>query len=109
MKWIKEVIVDIVVTIAILLAVNLDVQWLGVVVISYSVLMLVLKVIVLFTGGSPLQKKQVSLTAPPGFIYFLYALNIVILLVYQWWITASIWAMIWIFSWLALKKFKIKK
>jgi hypothetical protein len=77
LKWIKEVVVDIVVTIAILLAVNLSVQWLEIVVISYSILMLFLKVIVLFTGGSPVQKKQVSMSAPPGFIYFLYAVNII--------------------------------
>lgn len=104
MKWIKTVIVDIVVTIVILLAVNLEIEWLRIVVIAYTILILLLKLIVYFSGGSPLKKKGNLSEAPGWFIHMLYAINVIVLLLYQWWIIAALWVVIWLFSWLIQKK-----
>ena len=102
MKWIKEVIVDIGITLAIILAVLSTVTWLKYVILFYSLLMLFLKGVTL-TNRSILKRIKRS-DAPPWIFHVLYGINVVVLLVFQWWLIAIIWMGVWGLSYMALRK-----
>jgi hypothetical protein len=112
MKWIKNVIVDIVVSGVIVAAVLLKIEWLTIVVIAYTVLMLVLKLLSVISD--PFMKsvktgKTTTVEAPLWFISSLYAFNVLVLLAFAWYYTAAQWVLIWLFSWIVFKKGKSKK
>jgi hypothetical protein len=107
MKWMKNVIVDIFVSGVIVAAVLLKIEWLTIVVIAYTILMLVLKLMAVVSD--PFMKsvktgKAATVEAPLWFISVLYAFNVLVLMAFGWYYTATQWVLIWLFSWIAFKK-----
>jgi len=100
MKWINDVLLDLIVTISILIGVIFNIQWLIYIIIGYTILMLIAKSLVLF-GGSFLQlMKKTSTNAPLWFSHLLYAANVVALLVTGHYYTGGMWILIWLFSYI---------
>lgn len=106
MKWIKEIIVDILVTIVIILAAIWHHHWLNLVIVIYTPVMLFMKAIVLFSGSFNQLMKKTQTSAPQWFVHFLYVINVVVLLIIQWWITGAEWIIIWLLSYLTHRKIK---
>jgi hypothetical protein len=104
MKWIKHMIADIIVTAYIIIAVNVNLEWIKIVLIVYTIPILLLKTVIYFGGSSFLTKKHSSKKAPEWIIHLLYGINVFVLLIYQWWFVGMLWIIIWLFSWLFQKK-----
>ncbi len=103
MGWLKNVVVDIAVTVVIALAVTGSERWILMVAYGYSVLMLILKLIY-FRGPSFQRKaKKQKDAAPAWFIYALYAINAGLFAAYGHWIFAGIWIVIGVLSYIAQK------
>lgn len=85
MTWIKDVIVDILVTLFIGAAVWLGDIWMWWVIAVYSALLLIAKGVVL-TGDGFLNRTHKSQKAPDWFLHVLYAANIILLMIAGWWI-----------------------
>lgn len=113
MKWLKSVIVDIVVSIVIVIAVLTKIKWLSIVVIAYTILMLVLKFLAVISEQFMKSVKPgKSVEVPLWFTSSLYAFNIFVLLGFGLYLTAAQWALIWLFSYMAFKrsqKAKVKR
>lgn len=106
MNWLKEVIVDLIVTLFIIIGVFLKTSWMWWVILGYTGIMVLAKIVVL-AGDSSLQLIRKSQTsAPDWFSHLLYAVNSVSLLYANWWIAAGGWIFIWVFSYLARRKLK---
>ncbi len=102
MKWLKEVVVDVAVTAAIILAVLSPSSWLRYVILGYSLLMLFLKAATL-SNEAVLKRLKKSQT-PVWVFHILYAVNVIVLSVFHWWLVAAIWVGIWGLSFLAQRK-----
>lgn len=108
MGWIKDVLVDLIVTLFIIAAVFLDVSWMRWVVSGYTAVLLLAKVIVL-AGDDALQLiRKTKTDAPDWFNHLLYAVNTIILLYAQWWYIAGGWMLIWLLSYLSQRKLQAK-
>jgi len=99
MNWIKEVVVDLIVTMVILVAVLTNLHWLGLIVIGYTLLMLLLKGIVALNHSLIGALKPRKSEAPEWVTHLLYGVNSLLLLAFGWWITGVQWVAIWILSW----------
>lgn len=107
MKWLKEIFVDIIVTISIIMAVFINIEWIEWVIIGYTAVLLLAKIIVL-AGDSSLQLiRKTRTTAPVWFLHLLYGINTGVLLSAQWWFVAGAWILIWLLSYIAQQKLKI--
>ena len=95
MTWIKDVLVDLAVTVLIVVAVTQDAVWARWVVLVYTPLMIVLKGVVLL-GGSLLTPKDGGV--PPWFFHLLFATNVFVAAFDQWWAVAAGWLVIWALS-----------
>lgn len=104
MKWFREVLLDVAVTVIIILAVTLKISALKYIVFFYTVLMLLLKAIVFFDDSFLQLIKHRRSQAPIWFIHLLYGTNVLILGICGWWITSAQWAVIWLLSWLSQQK-----
>lgn len=108
MYWIKEVFVDVVVSVFIIVAVLLEFPWMRWIITGYTLLLLLAKIIVL-VGDSTLQLiRKTKTNAPDWFSHLLYALNTVVLLYAQWWYLAGAWILIWLLSLRAQQKLKAR-
>ena len=102
MPWIKNILIDLSVTVLIVLATGFDQVWAGWIVIVYTPVMLVLKFGAFF-GGSFLPQFRRSDADVPSWVYHgLYAINVALLLTLDWWdtvavewVTALEWVLIW--------------
>lgn len=100
MTWLKNVVVDIAVTLVIILTTH-DVlpagaEW---IVYVYTPFMLALKLISLSSGIKQVNQQQKSDDKPPVWLFHaLYAINVAVLLYSQWWWTGAQWALIWAIS-----------
>lgn len=103
MHWLKDVIVDICVTVFIAAAFWLADPWMWWVIAIYTGLLLIAKSIVL-TGDGFLSRSQKSQQAPEWFLHLLYAVNVVLLGLAGWWYLMAAWCLIWLFSFLGLRK-----
>ncbi|MFQ5571340.1 MAG: hypothetical protein ACE5G0_16815 [Rhodothermales bacterium] len=98
MGWIKNVLVDVAVTLLIVLATTLDLVWAQWIVLIYTPFMVILK-IVAFLGSKTLgHLKQKASGVPTWFYHVLYAVNVLVSAVDQWWLVAGGWALIWLLS-----------
>lgn len=104
MSWFKEIILDVLVTVFILIAVITEARWMQYILIGYSVLMLVVKVFVYLNDNYLKLIKKKNQTAPVSVIYQLYGINVAILILYDWWVTAVMWLLIGLLSYLTHKK-----
>ena len=101
MEWIKQALIDIAVTVLIVLAATMELGWARWIVLVYTPLMLILK-IVAFLGSRALgQLKQKSDGVPPWFYHVLYAVNVLVSAgaaftgARPWWLIAGGWMLIW--------------
>ena len=98
MGWIKNTLVDVAVTVLIVLAVTMNLEWARWGVLIYTPLMVILK-IVAFVGSQSLgQLKPKGDGVPVWFYHALYGVNVLMTVVDRWWIVAGGWALIWILS-----------
>ena len=99
MAWLKNVVVDIVVTILIVLVTsNVLPAWADWIVLVYTPFIFLVKAVALFSGVSKIKQKKPEEEPPEWFLHTLYAINVAALLYAQWWIFAGIWAITWLFS-----------
>lgn len=109
MSWIKEVLVDIVVTVFIIAALVMDATWMHWVVVGYTGVLVLAKILVL-AGDDALQLiRKTQGEAPDWFPQLLYAINAGALLYFRQWYLAAGWLLIWLLSYRALRKFRGKK
>lgn len=109
MSWIKDVLVDLIVTAFIIASIFLEMSWMRWIVIGYTAIMVVAKGIVL-AGDSALQLIRKTKTEAPDWLpHVLYAINTGVLLYGAWWYTAGGWVIIWLLSYLAQRKLKASK
>ncbi len=104
MGWIKDIITDIIVTSTIIIAVFWEHEVLTGVVLGYSVLMLVAKIIVYFGDQHLRMLKKVKSDAPKWISHLLYGLNVAFLVYFKWWYTGGTWVLIWVVSWASQRK-----
>lgn len=93
--WIKNVVIDLIVTAVILLLVVQGARWAEGAVWIYTVLMVLLKAAALFAGAFG---RPGSYAAPAWFFHALYAVNVGALAVDGRWGLAGLWLLIWAFS-----------
>lgn len=98
MTWLKEIVIDLVVTALIVLAVVQQVVWAEWIVLIYTPFMLALKALAFFAGGFIGQFKRGGNGVPPLFYHIIYAINVAVLVIFAWWGLAAQWAAIWIIS-----------
>lgn len=94
MPWLKNVIVDLIVTAVIALMVTQGWPWTEILVWVYTPLALLLRIVALFAG----QLTRLTKTkhpAPQWFYHLLYAVNVALLLAGAEWILAGGWVLIW--------------
>ncbi len=104
MSWLKDVIVDIVVTIAIVAAVFVQHPILTWLIWGYTGLLLIAKLLVLFGGDAFNMTSKAETEAPNWFSHLLYATNTAVLLYVQWWYLGGCWALVWLLSYLTQRK-----
>lgn len=96
--WIKHVILDLLVTLLIVLATIPEVSWARWIVVGYTGVMIVLKIVAL-TGTRTIRSVGAATTnVPDWFWHAVYGLNVALLAVDRWWIPAAGWLLIWILS-----------
>lgn len=104
MNWIKQVIVDIGAFIVIVLAVVTDNIYLAYVVYLYTILMAIARLLSLLSGNLRSISIKGSATVPVWFYHSIYTATLLLLLVYDWYITSAGWMFIWIAAIIAYKK-----
>lgn len=104
MSWIKDVIVDILATAAIIAAVLASNIFLNGLVWGYTGLLLFVKLLVYFGDGFMNMMNKANTSAPDWFTHLLYSINTIALLSFQWWYAGTAWAVIWMLSYLTQRK-----
>jgi len=107
MSWLKNMMVDIIVTLAIIIAVFIDNSILTGIIKGYTILMFLAKLVVSFSDSFAPMVKKASKGTPDWPSHLLYAINIAFLILGAWWYTAMGWVVIWALSWYA--QFKANK
>lgn len=100
MPWLKNVIVDLLVPIVIAALVLLDQRWAWWVLVIYTPLMLLLKLLAAFSGGvrSVVTQRRARTEPPVAFYYVLFALDVALLALGREWLLAAGWLIIWVLS-----------
>ncbi len=108
MPWIKNALIDIAVTLLIIVTAALDLTWARWIVLVYTPLMLIMKVMAFLGSQSLGQLQRKGNEAPAWFYHALYAINVVVLAGYAFtsvdtvarhaWMLAIGWGAIWILS-----------
>lgn len=109
MSWIREVIVDIAVTLFIIASVLLADPWMRYIIWAYTGIMLLTKTLVLTSDGFMQMVQKSKSEAPEWFAHVLYAINTIVLAFFSWWYAAGGWALIWLFSFLAQRTINRRK
>lgn len=97
MLWLKNVIVDLIVTAVIALMVTQGWPWTEILVWVYTPLALLLRIVALFAGRLA-RLTEAKHPAPRWFYHLLYAVNVAMLLAGTEWILAGGWVLIWSLS-----------
>lgn len=109
MDWLKDVLLDILVTIFIVTAVFVSDPWMVWIIWIYTGIMLITKTVVFF-GDNFLRLADKAITSAPEWVpHLLYAINTTALLAFQWWYSGVAWALIWAFSYGAQRKLEARK
>lgn len=106
MSWLKNVFVDLLVTVLIGIAVLVEVRWAWWILVVYTPLMLVLKAVAAFSRGvrSVAAQRRGPDEPPLVFYHALYALNVALLAVGSEWLLALGWVAIWVLSVVAARR-----
>lgn len=103
MNSLKEIVVDILVTIFIAVAVWLHNPWMWWVIAIYTLILFIAKGYVLYSDGF-LQESLQKQDEAEWVLHILYALNIILLGIATWWYPAALWVLIWLFSYIGKLK-----
>lgn len=98
MSRLKNALLDISVTVVIVIALATHNHVLELVVVWYTPIMLLLKLIGVFSSSVVNTLQSSKTAAPVWFVYGLYAINIIALAIAAWWWTAAEWGVIWVLS-----------
>lgn len=109
MSWVKEVIVDIVATVLIVIGVFVSEPVLSGIILGYTALLLLIKFLVLVGDEFLNMMNKAKTNAPRWFTHLLYAINTLVLLVFHWWYAGVGWALIWLLSFLTQQKLDKRK
>ncbi|MCA1801260.1 MAG: hypothetical protein LC662_02245 [Rhodothermaceae bacterium] len=109
MYWIKNAIVDIIVTITIIIAAIAHVEWLEYVVTGYTIVLLLAKIIIISMNQMQTLMKGRITDVPEWASHMLYATNVIVLAIFNWPVTAALWLVIWLMSYLNYKRVRAKK
>ncbi len=101
MKWLKKVILDIVITVIIISTLFIKTQFLKIFLFIYTPLMLIGRVLAL--TGLNIQKRGGG-KAPDWFLHILYFINVAALVANRWWALAVLWLMIWVLAFMYTKR-----
>lgn len=104
MDWIKDIFLDIIVSLFIVSAVFLEIEWMYWIVIAYTAILLLTKAIVLLADDALQLIRKTETKAPKWVNHLIYGVNTLALLVNAWWYVGSGWVLIWLLSWLAQYK-----
>lgn len=104
MHWLKDVFIDIIVTITIVSAVLLEIEWMYWVITVYTGVLLLAKSVVFLADDALQLIRKTQNKAPEWFNHLLYGVNTAVLLFNEWWYLGAAWAIIWILSYLASRK-----
>ena len=96
MTWIKNAVIDIAITAVIGVFAFNGATWSWWIIAIYTPLMVLLKLFAL--SGAAAAVKQKSDQVPTWFYHFLYAANLVLLLMSEFYWAAAGWAVIWVLS-----------
>jgi hypothetical protein len=94
----RQIAVDLIVTILIIVAVVINNQWLTYLIIGYTVLMFGMKILVIYSEQLRAIAKKNKSNIPEIFYHLLYGINVAALTVFAWYYIAAAWAVIWILS-----------
>jgi hypothetical protein len=109
MRWIKDVLVDIVVTIVLIIATFGGFEWARWAITIYTPFILLL-LLVQYLQRHTLSKFKPKKTSAPDYAYHvLYGANVLIASYGRWWWVAGCWIAIWILSTLTAKSKAAKK
>lgn len=98
MTWLKNIVIDLAVTLLVVVAVVTGAAWAEWIIVIYTPLMLIMKVVAL-VGGSLFSKLQTAPDEVPRWLYHvLYGVNTGLLLGYGWWWVGGQWGVIWLLS-----------
>lgn len=109
MNWIKNAIVDIVVTALIIYSVFNNITWLNYLIYAYTGIMLLMKVMSYNNETLTRQVKKTADAVPDWFMHVLYAINLGVLAGFQRWYLALGWGAIWLLSYLIQQRIQKAK
>ena len=101
MKWLKKVILDIIITVIIITTLFIKIQVLKIFLFIYTPLMLLGRILAL--SGMNIQKKT-GVKAPDWFLHVLYFINVLVLVINHWWILAALWLIIWFLAFMYITR-----
>lgn len=104
MDWLKDVFLDIIVTLFIASAVFLEIEWMYWIIIVYTGILLLTKAIVLLADDALQLIRKTETEAPKWVNNLLYGINTLVLLVNAWWYVGGAWVLIWLLSYMAQHK-----
>jgi len=104
----KNALLDIIVTVVIITAIATHNHILELVVVWYTPLMLLLKLVGVFSSSVVNTLQSAKTAAPVWLVYGLYAINIIVLAIAAWWWTAAEWGVIWVLSVISQKRIQAK-
>ena len=96
--WIRNVILELAVTLLIVVATIPEPAWARWIVMAYTILMLALKVIALLGRNVMKSVRPTNPDVPSWFWHVNYGVNVALLAVDAWWLVALGWFGIWILS-----------
>lgn len=108
MAWLKDVIVDILATLLIVITVLTNQYFLNIIVWGYTAILLAVKFVVVVGDNFMNIINKAKSDAPEWFGHLLYGINTILLLSFQWWYTGIAWGLIWILSYLTQQKIKAR-
>lgn len=108
MNWLKDVIVDIAVTIFIIAAIFVADTWMMWIIGAYTLVLLLAKAAILFGDNFLQLMNKAKSGAPEWFSHLLYAINTASLFYLKWWFIAAGWVLIWALSFAAERKLKAR-
>ncbi len=109
MRWFKQALLDLIVTLAILLLAAAHFTWLEIPLMVYTVFVFLMKLVGWSNRELLRRMKKAPVPAPDWFYHLLYAVNVIALGASQRWITSMFWALIWLVSWLISRKLQSRK
>jgi len=104
MQWLKNIVVDLLAILVIALAVFYSSNYLSYVVYTYTALLVVARLFSLISGNFRAITKKKIAEAPIWVYHAMYAVNVLILTLGQWYLTAAGWVFIWGAAWYVHQK-----